>query len=142
MDDDPNPYRAPQTSAGSNGRIGDASSVFRVLVGSVIGLFVGVPWAAVLEGGLNGRACLIVIWFVATGLVVGIVRRLPLLVGPVLAPVGLIAVAIAFGPRDGWIILVIEVFGIVGVLGGSVIGVAFWLTTEVVRRRRGIDERD
>lgn len=100
--------------------------------GAWIGLGVGVFWSVVLAP-LTARPSSVVLAFLVyatglavTGFVVGLVRRVPPLVGALVGAASLCVWAFLVGPKDGWIGLWFLVLGGSGLLWGTVIGAVFW----------------
>lgn len=111
--------------------------------GAIIGLAVGIVWSFLLKpftdelGSLGFSFFLCTAGLTLAGTVVGMIRRLPGCVGTVLGGVCLSVVAIIVGPKDGWIVPWIMVFGIAGSVGGSIIGGIFYSLRP--DRKRGRD---
>jgi hypothetical protein len=116
--------RSPQTGRPSR----RWPSVWR---GAMIGLVVAAGWTAVFgpltEGPPSVWLSLVVytIGFATTGTVVGAVGRFPELTGLSAGFLILAVLAVIVGPKDGWIVIWVVVFGGSGLLWGSVIGLLF-----------------
>ena len=102
-----------------------------ILIGAGIGLVVGAAWTAVFGPLTDGPPS---VWlslavytsgFGVTGALVGAVRRSPELVGLSAGFLTLAVLAVIVGPKDGWLMLWVLVFGGSGLIWGAVIGVLF-----------------
>lgn len=102
-----------------------------VLRGGAAGMIVGSVWTALI-GPLTDGPPSIGLSFVVytttltcTGLVVGAVQRLPALIGLGMGWLTLSIAAIIVGPKDGWMLLWLMVFGGSGVICGPMVGGLF-----------------
>lgn len=106
-----------------------------VLRGIAVGLAVSVCWTALIGPLTDGPPSLMLsltvyaIGFTITGAIVGAIRRVPGIVGFIAGSLTLTAIAIIVGPKDGWLLLWIMVFGGSGYLCGAVIG-GLWYALE------------
>src|SRR5262249_40033816 len=105
-------------------------------IGAVIGLGVGIFWAITFGPLTDGPPSIKLSFlvystgFTITGLVVGAIRRLPLLVGIVTGSLVLSYWAIILGPKDAWGVLWVMVFGGSGLFWGFFIGCIYWLVQD------------
>jgi hypothetical protein len=102
-----------------------------IWIGATIGLTIGAAWTAVFGPLTDGPPSLwlslavYTIGFAVTGAVVDIVRRFPELVGLSSGSLTLAVLAVLVGPKNGWIVLWVFVFGGAGLLWGTILGVLF-----------------
>src|SRR5262249_26041437 len=119
--------------ARSNQIAGLSSRWSSILRGIAVGLVVGLAWTVLIgpltEGPPSLRLSLAVytIGFSIVGAIVGAVRRFPEMVGFAAGLVTLTLLAVIVGPKDGWIILWVMVFGGSGLLCGAMIGLLYRL---------------
>jgi hypothetical protein len=145
MNSDSNPYSPPETLAADDADGGPTASwprsrMFSAILGSGIGLAVGVLWTIVFDQSTGGAGSLRRLFLVfttgltITGLAVGTIQRLPLFVGAVIGLLAMSAWALVVGPRDGWIIVVLFFWGVSGLVCGLLIGCLFWIVQQLVAR--------
>lgn len=102
------------------------------LIGASIGFVLGSVWAALIGPITDGPPSLNLSLFIytgaftLTGAVVGAIQRLPGLIGPTVGTVIFSVLAIIIGPKDGWLMIWMMVFGFSGMIGGCVIGIVFY----------------
>jgi len=119
-----NPYQTP-TSLGV--KQGD-DPLRRVISCAVIGAACGLFWTAVFGPFTAGPPSLMLSalvytsGFALTGVAVGLAKSSALFVGPLSGMLILSAWAIIVGPRDGWLLLWLVIFGGSGLIWGFVIG--------------------
>ena len=109
------------------------SRFISALLGAGIGLAVGIFWTFVFGPVTDGPPSIglsLLVYstgFTTTGLAVGAIQRLPILVGIVTGTVVLSWWALAIGPQDSWMVLWLIVFGGSGLFWGGIIGCIFWI---------------
>lgn len=138
-----NPYQSPQAELEPKPRfqsgMGRGDSTF---TGACIGTGLGLVWTAVFSLLTNSQQAIgfsplvFISGFTLTGTVIGLVQRLPMLIGPFVGTLVLTAWALAVGSSDGWIVIWVIMFGGSGLFWGFVIGLFFWLVHRAVLRDR------
>jgi hypothetical protein len=127
---DPNPYASPKEPVLPNlegGRLKRSRKV-SALLGSCIGLSIGIIWTLIFGPLTDGPPSIRLSFlmyttgFAATGFVVGIVQRSPVLVGAIAGSVIMSTWVYIVGPHDGWIVMWMIFIGGSGLVWGSVIG--------------------
>lgn len=132
-----NPYKSPSEASAQTAVSSKGIPYKRGVIGASIGLLAGVFWAAVIGPHTDGPPSLTLSFivystgFALTGFVVAVSNRFSPIVGAI-AGLGILSLwAIVVGPKDGWLVLWLIVFGGSGALWGALIGLV-WL---VIRRQ-------
>ncbi len=73
--------------------------------------------------------------FTFTGFVVGAIQRLPALVGTATGLLALSTWALIVGPKDGWMVLWVTIFGGSGLFWNVLIGCFFWIAHRLIANR-------
>jgi hypothetical protein len=119
--------------AHGNPSAGPGSRWSSILLGIAVGLVVGLAWTALFGPLTDGPPSLklslsvYTIGFSIAGAIVGAVRKFPEVVGLAAGSLTLSVVAVIVGPKDGWIVMWVMMFGGSGLLCGAVIGALYRL---------------
>ena len=101
--------------------------------GGAIGVLIGFAWTIFwtqILGFRNAQHVHLLCFtfgFMATGLIAVAVRRLPILVGLAAGALVMGIMAVIIGPRDGWIVVAVIVYGCSGAICGPLIGALIYL---------------
>ena len=111
-----------------------------VFVGTVLGLVAGLASSLFFSEALEGvppRGYVFLFFtstFLFAGFAVGLLKVLPPLIGCVTGLIVMVVFVMVLGPKNGWIGLWVFLFGGSGMVGGSCIGIAYWLIWSGLRR--------
>ena len=124
-----NPYESPsEAQAGFVNKHKNNNAFRRGCVCGALGFVVGLAWAAIFGAFTDGPPSLTLSFivystgFALTGFVVGWSNRAPAGIGALAGAGILVAWAVMFGPKDGWIIIWLVSFGGSGLIWGTIIG--------------------